>query len=143
MLGSKQLPTHYPGGTPADSFIIFATSLTPRRSSSIRTASSTAAALMVRPRCGQHGEGSTLLWDLAIRTARISSATISSRRNGAQASANALRQDVNQSKAEQLLAGRLYPVQSIATKLSGPTGRSSRAGSIPDGEVLPIFVNPP
>ena len=73
---------------------------------------------MVRPRCGQHGEGSTLLWgscypdapDIFLSDDQLSKEWGTGERKWLFA------QDVNQSKAEQLLAGRLYPVQSIADK---------------------------
>jgi 4-amino-4-deoxy-L-arabinose transferase-like glycosyltransferase len=75
-------------------------------------------ALLVLPRCGQHGEGSTLLWgscypdapDIFISNDRLSKIWGTGERKWLFA------QDTNQPKAEQLLAGRLYLVQTLADK---------------------------
>jgi len=74
--------------------------------------------LIVTEQCGQHGEGSTLLWGscypdaprLDIGEDQLSKIWGTGDRKWIFA------QDVNQSKVEQLLAGRLYPVQSLADK---------------------------
>ena len=120
MLGSKQFAdTIIQDGTPADSFIIFGDQ---SDASSVifytHSFFNGKPALMVRPRCGQHGEGSTLLWgscypdapDIFLSDDQLSKEWGTGERKWLFA------QDVNQSKAEQLLAGRLYPVQSIADK---------------------------
>ena len=73
---------------------------------------------LVLPRCGQHGEGTPLLWgscypdapDIFLSDDQLSKEWGTGERKWLFA------QDVNQSKAEQLLTGRLYPVQSIADK---------------------------
>jgi hypothetical protein len=120
MLGSKQFAdTIIQDGSPADSFIIFGDQ---SDASSVifytHSFFNGKPALMVRPRCGQHGEGSTLLWgscypdapDIFLSDDQLSKEWGTGERKWLFA------QDVNQSKAEQLLAGRLYPVQSIADK---------------------------
>ncbi len=68
--------------------------------------------------CGQHGEGSTLLWGscypdapkIAISEDELSKVWGTGERKWIFA------EDINQSKVQQLLAGRLYPVQSLADK---------------------------
>jgi 4-amino-4-deoxy-L-arabinose transferase-like glycosyltransferase len=120
MLGSKQLAdTIMQKGTPADSFIIFGEQ---------SDASSVAfyshdffhgkPALMVLPRCGQHGEGTPLLWGSCYPDAPniFLSEDQLSKTWGTGERKWLFAQDINQSRAEQLLAGRLYPVQSIADK---------------------------
>jgi 4-amino-4-deoxy-L-arabinose transferase-like glycosyltransferase len=75
-------------------------------------------ALVVLPRCGQHGEGSTLLWgscytdapDIFLSDQQLSSTWGTGDRKWLFA------QDVNQLKAQHLLAGRLYLVQTVADK---------------------------
>ena len=75
-------------------------------------------ALLVGERCSSHGEGSSLLWgscypdapNIFLNEDQLSSTWGIGERKWLFA------QDINQSKAEQLLAGRLYPVQSIADK---------------------------
>jgi hypothetical protein len=120
MLSSKQLAdTIMEKGSPADSFIIYG---------EMSDASSVVfythgffqgkPTLMVMPRCGQHGEGSTMLWgscypdapDVFLSESQLSQQWGTGERKWLFA------QDVNQQKAESLLAGRLYPVQSIADK---------------------------
>jgi hypothetical protein len=120
MLGSKQFSdTIIQKGTPADSFIILGEQ---------SDASSVAfyshdffhgkPAYMVLPRCGQHGEGSPLLWgscypdtpDIFLSEDQLSKVWGTGERKWLFA------EDKNQAKAEQLLAGRLYPVQSLADK---------------------------
>ena len=75
-------------------------------------------ALMVLPRCGQHGEGTPLLWgscypdvpDIFLSEDQLSKVWGTGQRKWLFA------QDTNQNKAESLLNGRLYPVQTIADK---------------------------
>ena len=120
MLGSKQFAdTIMQKGTPADSFIIWGEQSS---ASSVifytRSFFHSKPALMVVPRCGQHGEGSTLLWgscypdapDIFLSQEQLSKAWGTGERKWLFA------QDQDQAKAERLLAGRLYPVQSLADK---------------------------
>ena len=73
---------------------------------------------VVLPRCGQHGEGSTLLWgscytdapDIFLSDQRLTTMWGTGNRKWLFA------QDVNQLKAQRLLAGRLYLVQTLADK---------------------------
>jgi hypothetical protein len=73
---------------------------------------------LVLPRCGQHGEGTPLLWgscypdapDIFLSEDRLSKEWGTGERKWLFA------QDLNQNKAESLLAGRLYPVQNLADK---------------------------
>ena len=75
-------------------------------------------AMFVYPRCGQHGEGSPLLWgscypdapDIFLSQEKLSSIWGRGERKWLFA------QDLNQLKAESLLAGRLILVQTIADK---------------------------
>ena len=75
-------------------------------------------ALLVLPRCGQHGEGSTLLWgscytdspDIFLSDQQLSQTWGKGVRKWLFA------QDPNQLKAEALLGGRLYLVQTVADK---------------------------
>ena len=75
-------------------------------------------ALLVLPRCGQHGEGAQLLWgscypdapDIFLSEDQLSKAWGTGERKWLFA------EDTNQTKAESLLAGRLVHVQSIADK---------------------------
>jgi 4-amino-4-deoxy-L-arabinose transferase-like glycosyltransferase len=120
MLSSKQLAdTIIEKGSPADSFIIFG-----EQSDASSVVFYThrffagKPALLVLPRCGQHGEGTPLLWgscypdspDIFLSEDQLSKGWGTGERKWLFA------QDVNQQKAESLLAGRLYPVQSIADK---------------------------
>jgi 4-amino-4-deoxy-L-arabinose transferase-like glycosyltransferase len=74
--------------------------------------------LVVLPRCGQHGEGSTLLWgscytdapDIFLSDQQLTQAWGTGDRKWLFA------QDTNQLKAQRLLAGRLYLVQTVADK---------------------------
>jgi 4-amino-4-deoxy-L-arabinose transferase-like glycosyltransferase len=120
MLGSKLMAdTIIQKGTPADSFIIWGEQSS--ASSVIFYTHSffhSKPALMVVPRCGQHGEGSTLLWgscypdapDIFLSEGELAKTWGTGERKWLFA------QDLDQPKAEHLLAGRLYPVQSIADK---------------------------
>jgi 4-amino-4-deoxy-L-arabinose transferase-like glycosyltransferase len=120
MLGSKQLADAIiQKGLPADSFIIFG-----EQSDASSVVFYThhffhsKPAYMVLPRCGQHGEGTPLLWgscypdapDIFLSEDQLSKAWGTDERKWLFA------QDVNQARAESLLAGRLYQVQSIADK---------------------------
>jgi len=74
--------------------------------------------LIVVPQCGQHGEGSTLLWGSCYPDAPkidISEDELS-RIWGTGNRKWLWAQDVKRTQVEQQLAGRLYPVQSIADK---------------------------
>jgi len=120
MLGSKPFAdTIVAKGSPADTFIVFGDQ---SDASSVifytHNFLGQRPALLVRPRCGQHGEGSTLLWgscypdapDIYLDNDRLSRIWGTGERKWLFA------QDVNQPKAESLLAGRLYPVQTLADK---------------------------
>jgi hypothetical protein len=120
MLSSKQFAdTIIRKGTPADTFIIFGEH---SDASSVVFYSHDffhgKPAMMVRPRCGQHGEGTPLLWgscypdapDIFLSEDKLSKVWGTGERKWLFA------QDVNQQKAESLLAGRLYPVQTLADK---------------------------
>jgi len=119
MLSSKQLAdTIIQKGSSSDSFIIFgdqsdASSVVFYAHGFLRK-----PALLVGEQCSPHGNGSTLLWGscypdapkIFISEEQLSKVWGSGERKWIFA------QDVNQNKVEQLLAGRLYPVQSIADK---------------------------
>jgi len=120
MLSSKQLAdTIIKRGSRADTFIIYG-----EQSDASSVVFYThhffegKPAKLVLPRCGQHGEGTPLLWgscypdapDIFLSESQLSSAWGTGERKWLFA------QDTNQLKAESLLAGRLYPVQTIADK---------------------------
>ena len=120
MLSSKQLAdTIVKDGTPNDTFIIYGD-----QSSGSSVIFYThnffhwKPALLVIPRCSQDGEGSTLLWGSCYPDAPNIFLT------GQQLSAMwgtgprkwLFAEDVNATKAEQLLGGRLYPAGAIADK---------------------------
>jgi len=120
MLSSKQIAeTIIAKGSPADSFIIMG-----EQSDASSVIFYTHSffhgkpALMVLPRCGQHGEGTPLLWgscypdapDIFLSEDQLAKAWGTGERKWLFA------QDANQLKAESLLAGRLYPVQTLADK---------------------------
>ena len=120
MLSSKPLAdTIMEKASPADSFIIYG-----EQSDASSVVFYTHAffhgkpALMVVPRCGQHGEGTTLLWGSCYPDAPniFLSEDQLSKEWGTGNRKWLFAQDVNQQKVESLLAGRLYPVQSIADK---------------------------
>ena len=75
-------------------------------------------ALLAYPRCGQHGEGSTLLWgscypdapDIFLTDEQLSKTWGTGERKWLFA------QDTNRIRAEQLLSSRLYTVQILADK---------------------------
>jgi len=119
MLGSKAIAdTIVQKGSPADTFIIFGDQSDASSVIFYTHKFLGKPALLVLPRCGQHGEGSTLLWgscypdapDIYLSEQKLSSIWGKGERKWLFA------QDVNQAKAENLLAGRLYPVQSLADK---------------------------
>ncbi|MGA9671772.1 MAG: glycosyltransferase family 39 protein [Terracidiphilus sp.] len=120
MLGSKQFAdTIIQKGSPADTFIILGEQ-SDASSVVFYTHKFLAGkpALLVLPRCGQHGEGTPLLWgscypdapNIFLSDEELSKLWGTGERKWLFA------QDINQQKAESLLAGRLYPVQSLADK---------------------------
>ncbi len=119
MLSSKQLAdTIVQKGSPADSFIIYgdqsdASSVIFYTHSFLHKP----ALLVVEP-CSPHGDGSSLLWGSCYPDAPhiFLSEDQLSRTWGTGKRKWLFAQDTNQSKAEQLLAGRLYPARSIADK---------------------------
>ena len=120
MLGSKPFAdTIIAKGSPSDTFIIYGDQSS---GSSVifytRNFFGKRPAELVLPRCGQHGEGSTLLWGSCYPDAPnifISEDQLS-KEWGTGERKWLFAEDVNQPKAESLLAGRLYPVQSLADK---------------------------
>src|ERR1019366_1184137 len=120
MLSSKPLAdTIMEKASPADSFIIYG-----EQSDASSVVFYTHAffhgkpALMVVPRCGQHGEGTTLLWgscypdapDIFLSEGQLSKIWGTGERHWLFA------QGTRQAKVESLLAGRLYLVQNVADK---------------------------
>jgi 4-amino-4-deoxy-L-arabinose transferase-like glycosyltransferase len=119
MLSSKQMAdTIIQKGSPADSFIVMgeqsdASSVIFYTHSFLRKPT-----LLVYPRCGQHGEGSTLLWgscypdapDIFLSPDRLSQRWGTGNRNWLFA------QDTARDTIEQLLGKRLFPVQVLADK---------------------------
>jgi 4-amino-4-deoxy-L-arabinose transferase-like glycosyltransferase len=120
MLSSKQLAdVIIRDGSPTDTFIIFGDQ---SDASSVifytHKFLEGRYTLMVEPPCGQHGEGSTLLWGSCYPDAPkvdISPDELS-KMWGTGNRKWLFAQDKNQQRAEQLLAGRLYPVKTIADK---------------------------
>ena len=119
MLSSKQLAdTILRYGSPSDSFIIYgdqsdASSVVFYTHKFLRKP----ADIVVEP-CSPHGAGSSLLWGSCYPDAPhiFLSEDQLSRMWGTGERKWLFAQDTNQSKVEQLLARRLYPVQSIADK---------------------------
>ncbi len=120
MLSSKQIAdTIIAKGTPADTFIIYG-----EQSSGSSVIFYTEQyfggrpALLVLPRCGQHGEGTTLLWgscypdapDIFLSKERLAQIWGTGERKWLFA------EDPERDKVEQVLAGRLIPVETIADK---------------------------
>jgi len=120
MLSSKQLADRIVAkGTPADTFIIYG-----EQSSGSSVIFYTnrffggKPALLVRPRCGQHGEGSTLLWgscypdapDIFLSDEKLANAWGAGERKWLFA------EDPDRDNVEDALAGRLFPVETIADK---------------------------
>jgi 4-amino-4-deoxy-L-arabinose transferase-like glycosyltransferase len=120
MLSSERMAeTIMQRGTPADTFIIMGEQ---SDASSIVFYTHNffhgKPADVVLPRCGQHGEGSTLLWgscytdapDIFLSDNQLTTTWGTGNRKWLFA------QDPNQTKAQRLLAGRLYLVQTVADK---------------------------
>lgn len=119
MLGSKQLAdVIVADGSPQDTFIIYgdqsdASSVIFYTHNFLHK-----PADIVMERCSQHNQGSSLLWgscwldapDIFLSEERLAKIWGTGERKWLFA------QDTNQAKAEQLLAGRLYPVKTIADK---------------------------
>jgi len=120
MLSSKPMAdTIIAKGSPSDTFIIYGDE---SDASSVIFYSHKflggRPALIVTQQCGQHGEGSTLLWGSCYPDAPhidISEEELSAMWGKGERKW-IFAEDVRQNKVEQLLAGRLYPVQSIADK---------------------------
>jgi 4-amino-4-deoxy-L-arabinose transferase-like glycosyltransferase len=119
MLSSKQLAdTILTKGSPSDAFIIYGDQ---SDASSVvfytHEFLGKPAYLIMEP-CSPHGEGSSLLWGSCWPDAPhiFLSEDQLSQRWGTGERKWLFAQDTNQPKVEQLLAGRLYPVQSIADK---------------------------
>ncbi len=119
MLSSKRLAdTIREKGTPADSFIILGEQSDASSVIFYTNSFFHKPALLVYPRCGQHGEGSTILWgscypdapDIFLSDEKLAQVWGTGERKWLFA------QDTNQTKAEQILAGRLIPVRTIADK---------------------------
>jgi 4-amino-4-deoxy-L-arabinose transferase-like glycosyltransferase len=120
MLGSKPLAdVIMQKGSSADSFIIFGEQ---SDASSVVFYTNDffhgRPAYMVLPRCGQHGEGTPLLWGSCYPDAPniFLSEDELSKQWGTGDRKWLFAQDVNQQKAESLLAGRLYLVKPLADK---------------------------
>ena len=119
MLSSKQLAdTILRHGSSSDSFIIYgdqsdASSVIFYTHDFLRK-----PALLVEPRCSPSGAGSSLLWGSCYPDAPniFLSQDQLAKMWGTGNRKWLFAQDTNQSKVEQLLAGRLYPVRSIADK---------------------------
>ncbi len=120
MLSSEPMAqTIMKDGTPNDTFIIYGEQSS---GSSIifytHNFFHSRPTLLIIPRCGQHGEGTTLLWgscypdapDIFLSEDQLAKMWGKGERKWLFA------EDPEQSKVEQLLAGRLYPVQSLADK---------------------------
>ena len=119
MLSSKPLAdTILAKGSPSDSFIIYgdqsdASSVVFYTHNLLRK-----PAYIVMPRCSPHGTGSSLVWgscypdapNIFLNDDQLTKTWGTGERKWLFA------QDKNQPKAAQLLAGRLYPVQTIADK---------------------------
>jgi 4-amino-4-deoxy-L-arabinose transferase-like glycosyltransferase len=120
MLSSKQLADVIMAkGSPNDTFIIYG-----EESSGSSVIFYTQEflhhrpALLVLPRCGQHGEGAQMLWgscypdapDIFLTDDELAKMWGTGERKWIFA------EDVSQTKVEQILAGKLYPAGSIADK---------------------------
>ena len=119
MLSSKQLAdTIIQKGKPSDSFIIVGEQSDASSVIFYTHSFLGKPALLAHPRCGQHGEGSTLLWGSCYPDAPdiFLSDDQLSKRWGTGERKWLFAQDTNQARAEQILAGRLYAVQTIADK---------------------------
>ena len=119
MLSSKPLADtilHY--GAPTDSFIIYGDQSDASSVIFYTHALLQKPAYLVLERCSPHGNGSSLLWGSCYPDAPpiFLSDDALSKMWGMGDRKWLFAQDRNQSKAEQLLAGRLIPVRSIADK---------------------------
>ena len=120
MLSSKQMAdTIMAKGSPSDTFIIYGEQSS--GSSVIFYTNSffgSRPALLVLPRCGQHGEGTTLLWgscypdapDIFLNNAKLAAIWGVGPRKWIFA------EDPDREKVEHALDGRLYEVQTLADK---------------------------
>ena len=119
MLSSKQLAdTILRDGSPADTFIVYGDQSDASSVIFYTHDFLHKPALLVEEQCSPHGAGSSLLWGSCYPDAPLIflSEDQLSKLWGTGARKWLFAQDTNQPKAEQLLAGRLYPVQSIADK---------------------------
>ncbi len=120
MLSSKQMAdTIIAKGTPNDTFIIYGEQSS---GSSVifytHNFFSGRPALLVLPRCGQHSEGTTLLWgscypdapDIYLSDQKLAAIWAVGERKWIFA------EDPDRDKVEKVLAGRLYEVQTLADK---------------------------
>jgi hypothetical protein len=147
MLSSKQLAdTIVAKGSPADSFIIYgdqsdASSVVFYTHNFLHK-----PADIVIPPCSPTGEGSSLLWGscwpdapkIFLSPAQVSAMWGTGERKWIFA------QDTNQAKVEKLLAGRLYPVQTIADKAlwtDRPLQGSGVRGQIPVRQTASAIPN--
>jgi 4-amino-4-deoxy-L-arabinose transferase-like glycosyltransferase len=119
MLSSKQLAdTIVQKGSSADSLIIYGDQSDASSVVFYTHKFLGKPALLVVEQCSPHGNGTTLLWGSCYPDAPkiFLSDDQLSKTWGTGERKWLFAQDTNQSKAEQILAGRLYPVQSIADK---------------------------
>jgi hypothetical protein len=119
MLGSKRLAdTIMAKGSPADTFIIYGEQSEASSVIFFTHKFLNKPAMLVYPACGQHGEGSPLLWgscypdapDIFLSEEKLSAIWGTGNRKWIFA------EDIRRAKLEQLLGKRLYPVQSLADK---------------------------
>ena len=119
MLSSKQIAdTIVAKGQPADSFVIYGDQSDASSVVFYTHRFLNKPAFVVMQPCSPHGEGSSLLWGscwpdapkIFLSEDQLAAMWGTGERKWLFA------QDTNQPKVEQLLAGRLYPVQSIADK---------------------------
>jgi hypothetical protein len=119
MLSSKQLAdTMLHSGSPADEFIIFGDQSDASSVVFYTHRFFGRPALLVMERCSQHGNGSSLLWgscypdapNIFLSQDQLETQWGHGPRHWLFA------QDTKRSRVQQLLAGRLYPVQTIADK---------------------------
>lgn len=119
MLSSKQLAdTILRDGAPSDTFIVYGDQSDASSVIFYTHAFFEKPADIVMQPCSPHGAGSSMLWGSCYPDAPhiFLSEDQLAKAWGAGERKWLFAQDVNQSKVEQLLAGRLYPVQSIADK---------------------------
>lgn len=119
MLSSKKIAdTILAKGTPNDSFIIVGEQSDASSVIFYTHGVMRKPALLAYPRCGQNGEGSTLLWgscypdapDIFLSDEQLAKAWGSGERKWLFA------QDENRLRAEKILASRLIPVETVADK---------------------------